>query len=74
MELKRIGIEQKEAIKKLFVSVFTIEPWNDDWSDEKQLDCYIDDLIGQGYSLTYEFYKKNGYIELEGHVSFAKEL
>ncbi len=25
MELKRIGIEQKEAIKKLFVSVFTIE-------------------------------------------------
>ena len=22
----------------------------------------------------YEFYKKNGYIELEGHVSFAKEL
>lgn len=51
MELKRIGIEQKEAIKKLFVSVFTIEPWNDDWSDEKQLDCYIDDLIGQGYSL-----------------------
>lgn len=39
MELKRIGIEQKEAIKKLFVSVFTIEPWNDDWSDEKQLDC-----------------------------------
>ena len=110
------------------------------------MDCYIDDLIGQGYSLTYglydgdeligmslgyikhwykgteyyidelcirtdrqgagagnfflseiekaikelglkqiflqteahvpayEFYKKNGYIELEGHVSFAKEL
>ena len=56
MELKRIGIEQKEAIKKLFVSVFTIEPWNDDWSDEKQLDCYIDDLIGQGYSLTYGLY------------------
>lgn len=27
MELKRIGIEQKEAIKKLFISVFTIEPW-----------------------------------------------
>ena len=41
MELKRIGIEQKEAIKKLFVSVFTIEPWNDDWSDEKQLDYRV---------------------------------
>ncbi len=46
MELKRIGIEQKEAIKKLFVSVFTIEPWNDDWSDEKQLDCYIPNWKG----------------------------
>ena len=107
MELKRIGIEQKEAIKKLFVSVFTIEPWNDDWSDEKQLDCYIDELCirtdrqgaGAGnfflseiekaikelglkqiflqteaHVPAYEFYKKNGYIELEGHVSFAKEL
>ena len=42
MELKRIGIEQKEAIKKLFVSVFTIEPWNDDWSDDNQLDCYYE--------------------------------
>ena len=56
MELKRIGIDQKEEIKKLFVSVFTIEPWNDDWSDESQLDSYIEDLIGQGYSLTYGLY------------------
>ena len=30
MELKRIGIEQKEAIKKLFVSVLTIEDWQAD--------------------------------------------
>ena len=30
-----------DLIKKLFVSVFKEEPWNDDWSDEKQLDAYI---------------------------------
>ena len=36
--------------------VFTGEPWNDDWSDSKQLDCYIDDLCGQSYSLTFGLY------------------
>ena len=47
MELKRLSINDKEAIKELFTGVFTGEPWNDDWSDSKQLDCYIDDLCGQ---------------------------
>ena len=45
MELKRIGIEQKEAIKKLFVSVFTIEPWNDGMSTN-QLEC-------EGYKILF---------------------
>lgn len=51
--LKRLGPENLEAIKAVFVSVFTKEPWCDDWSDEEQLDLYIRDLTGQGYSLTY---------------------
>ena len=55
-ELKRLNINDKEAIKEVFVSVFTKEPWNDDWSDKEQLDLYITDLIGQGYSLTYGLY------------------
>ena len=55
-ELKRLGLNDKEMIKELFVSVFTKEPWNDDWSDKEQLDLYIDDLTGQGYSLTYGLY------------------
>ena len=50
---KRLSIEDKELIKEVFTGVFTKEPWNDDWSDEKQLDMYINDLVGQGYSLTY---------------------
>ena len=56
MKLKRLSINDKEAIKELFTGVFTGEPWNDDWSDSKQLDCYIDDLCGQSYSLTFGLY------------------
>lgn len=54
---RRIGIEEKEDIKSLFVGVFTIEPWNDDWSDEKQLDLYLLDLVGQSNSLAYGLFE-----------------
>ena len=54
--LKKLGPDDREAIKSVFISVFTAEPWCDDWSDEAQLDLYIQDLIGQGYSLTYGLY------------------
>ena len=56
MELKKLSINDKEAIKELFTGVFTGEPWNDDWSDGEQLDLYIEDLCGQGYSLTFGLY------------------
>lgn len=35
--------------------MFTKEPWNDDWSDEGQLDNYIVDLVGNNNSLTLGF-------------------
>ena len=53
MTVKKLSIENKEIITDVFISVFTKEPWNDDWSDTNQLDMYINDLVGQGYSLTY---------------------
>ena len=56
MELKQLSINDKEAVKALFTGVFTGEPWNDDWSDSKQLDLYIEDLCGQDYSLTFGLY------------------
>ncbi len=56
-ELRQIGLNEKEPIKKLFQSVFMFDPWNDDWSDEEQLDLYIIDLIGQSNSLTYGLYE-----------------
>ncbi len=59
LKLKRLGIADKEIITELFVGVFTKEPWNDDWSDKTQLDMYITDLIGQGYSLTYGLFDED---------------
>lgn len=56
-ECKRIGPEEAEAIKELFLSVFTAEPWKDDWSDQKQLNAYIHDLTGQSNSLAYGLYE-----------------
>ena len=56
MILKQLSVDDKEAIKDLFISVFTGEPWHDDWSDSKQLDQYLEDLCGQGYSLAFGLY------------------
>ena len=59
LELKRLSIKDKEIITDVFTSVFTKAPWNDDWSDTNQLDMYINDLVGQGYSLTYGLFDDN---------------
>ena len=56
-DFKRIGMNEKEMIKELFTSVFTIEPWNDDWSNQEQLDLYLSDLVGQSNSLTYGLFE-----------------
>ena len=57
LKIKRLTINDKEIITDVFTSVFTKEPWNDDWSDTNQLDMYINDLVGQGYSLTYGLFE-----------------
>lgn len=57
MQCRRIGMEEKEIIKAMFAGVFTKEPWNDDWSDERQLDGYITDLIGQSNSLAFGLFE-----------------
>lgn len=62
LNLKRLSINDKEIIKKLFTGVFTIAPWYDDWSDAAQLDMCITDLIGQKYSLTYGLYDGDEFI------------
>ena len=64
-------LEESDAaiIQELFVAVFTAEPWNDDWSDENQLQLYIHDLIGQNNSLTFGLYEGAELIGISmGHI------
>lgn len=82
-ELKKLCIEDIEKIKSFFVSVFTKEPWNDDWSDEEQLHAYILDLIGNRNSLTLGLFEEDTMVGLamgsikhwyEGTEYFINEL
>lgn len=54
---KRLDESYADEITRLFTSVFTREPWNDDWSDKEQLRLYIHDLTGQENSLTFGLYE-----------------
>ncbi len=56
-DIRQLDEDSFSMIKELFFSVFTEEPWNDDWSDEDQLQLYIHDLIGQNNSLTFGLYE-----------------
>lgn len=67
--LKQLDESAAPMIRALFFSVFTKEPWNDDWSDEKQLTDYIHDLIGQNTSLTYGLFEGTELVGVSmGHV------
>lgn len=57
MELRRLDASDREQVTALFLDVFTHEPWNDDWSDAAQLNAYIGDLTGQGYSLSMGYFE-----------------
>ena len=66
---KQLDENEAASIKDLFISVFTKEPWNDNWSDENQLNLYIHDLIGQNNSLTFGLYEENDLIGISmGHI------
>lgn len=57
LKVKRLNKKKDfEEIKRLFESVFTEEPWLDDWSDENKLDKYIKDLTLQVNSLSLGLY------------------
>lgn len=56
--LKELTLKDFDAIKKLFKEVFMAPPWNDDWSDENQLNEYLLDLMEVRTSLVYGLYVK----------------
>lgn len=57
--IKQLNADSMSIIRDLFVSVFSNDPWNDDWSDKNQLNLYIYDLVGQNNSLTFGIYEEN---------------
>ncbi len=66
---KKLDESAIAIIEELFVSVFSKEPWNDDWSDEKQLHLYIQDLTGQSNSLTFGLFEGTELIGVSmGHI------
>ena len=66
---KKLDESAISIIKELFVSVFSNEPWNDDWSDENQLHLYIQDLVGQSNSLTFGLFEETELIGISmGHI------
>lgn len=53
MYIKEIDQTFFEEIKRMLGEVFGAPPWNEDWSDEKQLDNYLRDLTEVRGSLVY---------------------
>lgn len=56
MEIKKLSIDNIEEIKYIIKETFSMEPWNDDWRDERQFHSYILDLIGNKNSLSLGLY------------------
>lgn len=63
-EIRSLNMNQLEEVKEFFYQVFTNEPWNDDWSDGKQLHAYILDLMGNHNSLAFGFYENDTMVGL----------
>lgn len=74
MELKELCFSDMEMVKELFLSVFSQEPWNDDWSEEEQLDCYIGDLLGHPRALCFGLFDQGKLLGLSlGYIRYWYE-
>ncbi|HEM4280027.1 TPA: GNAT family N-acetyltransferase [Streptococcus suis] len=74
MELKELTLADIEMVKQLFLSVFSQEPWNDDWSDEEQLDRYIGDLLARPRALCFGLFDQEKLIGLSlGYIRYWYE-
>ncbi|HEM3165039.1 TPA: GNAT family N-acetyltransferase [Streptococcus suis 92-1191] len=74
MELKELCFSDMEMVKELFLSVFSQEPWNDDWSDEEQLDRYIGDLLAHPRALCFGLFDQDKLIALSlGYIRYWYE-
>lgn len=69
IELKELKMDSFDVITDFFVSVFSNEPWNDDWSDKSQLHAYMTELIDNRNSLVFGLFIDNNIVGLSmGYV------
>ncbi|HFU4459290.1 TPA: GNAT family N-acetyltransferase [Streptococcus suis] len=74
MELKELTLADMEMVKQLFLSVFSQEPWNDDWSDEEQLDRYLGDLLSHPRALCFGLIDQDSLIAISlGNIRYWYE-
>jgi len=84
LTLKEIDvISYAVEIMSLFKEVFSAPPWNEDWSDDDQLDNYLKDLTEVRNPLLYGLYEGNDLVGVsigrikhwcEGTEYFIEEL
>jgi aminoglycoside 6'-N-acetyltransferase I len=54
--LKLINSHDSERVLRLFLSVFTHEPWNDKWESDRYALAYISDLMDNQNSLSFGWF------------------
>lgn len=60
MNIKVLSANDTKKIKYIIYETFSREPWNDEWTDEKQFHQYIIDLTGNQNSLSLGLYDDAG--------------
>ncbi|NQJ70215.1 GNAT family N-acetyltransferase [Streptococcus suis] len=74
MKLKELTVADLEMVKQLFLSVFSQNPWNDDWSDEEQLNRYIGDLLAHPRALCFGLFDQKKLLGLSlGYIRYCYE-
>lgn len=53
--IRKLTVEDLVQAQALFLSVFSKEPWNDQWDTEVQLPKYMVDLMGNSNSLCFGY-------------------
>ena len=62
--IRKLTLEDLDQAQALFISVFSKEPWNDEWELESQLPNYMTDLMGNPNSLCLGYEDKGKLIGL----------
>ena len=53
MEIREMNMSDIESVKRLMIDMFSVERWNDVWTDDK-LHAYVRELMGNEKSLSFD--------------------